>query len=155
RCSNRCAKPVLPLGSYDEPTWYHTLTATTGALWSSCTTTVRPLGKVKRVYGSAGIALAALTLAGGSARAGTTPTTNVNKPASHNACGFRVTVNPWRDGVIGQPRRRGAGNATGASHAARRARTALSVDVRTRWDAVRGQGRTSRLSSVSHGTSTP
>ena len=23
-----------------EPTWYHTLTATTGCLWSSCTTTV-------------------------------------------------------------------------------------------------------------------
>lgn len=49
RCSNRCAKPVLPAGSSPEPMWYQMLTATTGALWSSCTTTVRPLGRVKRV----------------------------------------------------------------------------------------------------------
>ncbi len=32
RCSNRCAKPVLPAGSSAEPTWYQIETATTGAL---------------------------------------------------------------------------------------------------------------------------
>ena len=31
--------------------WYQTLTATTGALWSSLTTTVSPFGSVKRVNG--------------------------------------------------------------------------------------------------------
>ena len=45
KCSNRCANPVLPGFSFFEPTWYHTLMATIGALWSSCTMTVRPLSK--------------------------------------------------------------------------------------------------------------
>src|ERR1017187_1822808 len=42
RCSNRCANPVLPGRSFFEPTWYQTLTATMGALWSSGTTSVSP-----------------------------------------------------------------------------------------------------------------
>ena len=42
RCSNRWAKPVRPAGSSFEPTWYQTDSATTGALWSSWTTTFRP-----------------------------------------------------------------------------------------------------------------
>ena len=46
RCSKRCAKPVLPRFSFFEPTWYQTLTATIGALWSSWTTTVRPFERV-------------------------------------------------------------------------------------------------------------
>src|SRR3546814_6460929 len=44
RCSNRCAKPVLPWGSFLDPTRYHTDTATTGALWSSWTIT-RKIGR--------------------------------------------------------------------------------------------------------------
>jgi hypothetical protein len=47
RCSNRCAKPLRPAGSSLLPTWYQTLTATIGALRSVCTTTRRPLGRVK------------------------------------------------------------------------------------------------------------
>ena len=47
RCSNRCAKPVRPAGSSFEPTLYQMLTATTGALRSSWTTTRRPLASVK------------------------------------------------------------------------------------------------------------
>ena len=35
KCSNRCAKPVLPFGSSFDPTLYQTVTAATGALWSS------------------------------------------------------------------------------------------------------------------------
>ena len=31
KCSNRCAKPVLPRCSLREPTWYQRFTATTGA----------------------------------------------------------------------------------------------------------------------------
>src|SRR5258708_39329641 len=46
RCSNRWAKPVRPGGSSLEPIEYQMLTATTGALWSSWTTTRRPLGRV-------------------------------------------------------------------------------------------------------------
>ena len=42
RCSKRCANPVLPFGSCFEPTPYQIDTATTGALRSSCTSTVRP-----------------------------------------------------------------------------------------------------------------
>src|SRR6266446_10195605 len=51
RCSNRCANPVFPGFSFFEPTWYQMLTATMGALWSSCTITVRPLSSTKRSYG--------------------------------------------------------------------------------------------------------
>ena len=51
RCSNRCAKPVLPFGSSFDPTLYQTLTATTGALWSSWTITVSPLASLKVVCG--------------------------------------------------------------------------------------------------------
>src|SRR5690606_32900411 len=51
RCSNRWAKPVEPLGSSLEPTLYQTDTATTGALRSSCTSTVRPLSSWKRFHG--------------------------------------------------------------------------------------------------------
>src|SRR5689334_17324006 len=67
RCSNRWAKPVLPCGSFLEPTWYQGLTATTGDLWSSCTSTVRPFFSTNLVYGMSGIgmsALAALAAAG-------------------------------------------------------------------------------------------
>ncbi len=42
-CSNKWAKPVLPFGSSLEPTLYQVLIATTGALRSSWTMTVRPL----------------------------------------------------------------------------------------------------------------
>src|SRR5262245_30163026 len=42
RCSKRWAKPVLPGFSFLLPTWYQTLTATIGALWSSWTTSVSP-----------------------------------------------------------------------------------------------------------------
>ncbi|MNY24417.1 hypothetical protein D3C86_1581290 [compost metagenome] len=51
RCSNRCANPVDPLGSSLEPTLYQTDTATTGALRSSWTSTVRPLSSWKRFHG--------------------------------------------------------------------------------------------------------
>ena len=42
RCSKRWANPVRPGFSFLEPTWYQTLTATMGALWSSWTTSVSP-----------------------------------------------------------------------------------------------------------------
>src|SRR3546814_20911823 len=51
RCSNKWANPVLPGGSFFEPTWYQMFTATSGAAWSSCTTTVRPLGRTQVVDG--------------------------------------------------------------------------------------------------------
>src|SRR5262245_3925368 len=44
-CSKRCAKPVLPGTSCFDPTSYQRLTATTGARWSSATTTRRPLSR--------------------------------------------------------------------------------------------------------------
>ena len=43
KCSNRCAKPVLPRCSLREPTWYQRFTPTTGTEWSSWTRSVRPL----------------------------------------------------------------------------------------------------------------
>ena len=46
-CSKRCAKPVRPGASRPVPTWYQTYTATSGSEWSSCTTTLSPLGRVK------------------------------------------------------------------------------------------------------------
>ncbi|MBP1769484.1 MAG: hypothetical protein H6P96_102 [Candidatus Aminicenantes bacterium] len=46
RCSKRWAKPVLPATSFFEPTWYQTLKATMGALWSSWTIKVNPLSRV-------------------------------------------------------------------------------------------------------------
>src|SRR3546814_15143909 len=51
RCSNRCAKPLRPAGSFLLHTPYQMLTATIGALWSSCTITVRRLGRVNSWYG--------------------------------------------------------------------------------------------------------
>jgi hypothetical protein len=51
RCSNRWAKPVLPGLSFLDPTWYHTFTATMGALWSSLTIRVRPLSRTNLVKG--------------------------------------------------------------------------------------------------------
>src|SRR3954470_11618429 len=44
-CSNRCAKPVLPLTSCFEPTLYQTFTAATGARWSSEMIKRSPLGR--------------------------------------------------------------------------------------------------------------
>src|SRR5688572_2384752 len=41
-CSKRCANPVRPGGSLAEPTWYHRLTATIGAVWSSESVTNNP-----------------------------------------------------------------------------------------------------------------
>jgi hypothetical protein len=46
----------LPRFSFFEPTWYQTLTATIGALWSSWTSTVRPLDRTNFSYGTSGIA---------------------------------------------------------------------------------------------------
>src|SRR5207342_3777051 len=57
RCSNRCAKPVRPVGSSFEPTWYQMATDTTGALRSVCTITRRPLDKVNDSYGMSSSAL--------------------------------------------------------------------------------------------------
>src|SRR5258708_33667744 len=57
RCSKRWAKPVRPGFSFFEPTWYQVLTATTGVLWSSCTSTVRPLGRTNLVYLMSGIGI--------------------------------------------------------------------------------------------------
>src|SRR5260221_7537178 len=51
RCSNKWAKPSLPLGSSLDPTLYQTVTAATGALWSSWTTTVSPFLRRKTVCG--------------------------------------------------------------------------------------------------------
>ena len=48
-CSNRCANPVRPGRSSDEPTWYQVFTATTGTEWSSCRSTCSPLGSVNVV----------------------------------------------------------------------------------------------------------
>ena len=45
-CSNRWAKPVRPTSSSLEPTWYQTLTATSGIEWSSWRMTSRPLDRV-------------------------------------------------------------------------------------------------------------
>jgi hypothetical protein len=45
------AKPVFPSCSSFEPTWYQTLTATMGALWSSCTIRVKPLSRTVLVKG--------------------------------------------------------------------------------------------------------
>ena len=45
RCSNRCAKPVRPGFSRADPTWYQTLTATCGTLWSSCRMTREAVGQ--------------------------------------------------------------------------------------------------------------
>src|SRR3954464_1403873 len=44
-CSKRCAKPVRPGGSFADPTWYHRLTATIGAVWSSESVTKSPFDK--------------------------------------------------------------------------------------------------------------
>src|SRR4051812_38047291 len=57
RCSNRCAKPVLPGFSFLDPTWYQVSMATTGVLWSSCTSKVRPLDRTNFVYGICGIGM--------------------------------------------------------------------------------------------------
>src|SRR5213082_3549155 len=43
-CSKRCAKPVRPDRSFADPTWYHRLTATIGAVWSCDMVTNNPLG---------------------------------------------------------------------------------------------------------------
>src|SRR6185312_16867093 len=57
RCSNKCAKPVLPGFSFLEPTWYQVFTATIGALWSSCTSTVSPFFRTNFVYLMSGIGI--------------------------------------------------------------------------------------------------
>src|SRR5882672_5229872 len=64
RCSNRWAKPVLPGFSFLDPTWYHVFTATMGALWSSCTSTVRPLLSTNLVYLMSGMGMLTLAVAG-------------------------------------------------------------------------------------------
>src|SRR5215208_4633263 len=56
-CSKRWAKPVRPGDSFFEPTWYQTLTPTTGVEWSSWKMTLSPLGRKNCEYligGSAG-----------------------------------------------------------------------------------------------------
>src|SRR6476661_9750210 len=71
RCSNRWAKPVLPGFSFLEPTWYQVSMATTGVLWSSCTSTVRPLARTNFVYGIWGMGISiAAGRTGAVARAG-------------------------------------------------------------------------------------
>src|SRR6185295_929416 len=52
RCSKRCAKPVRPVFSRAEPTWYHMFVETSGTVWSSWRITVRPFDSVNSVYGS-------------------------------------------------------------------------------------------------------
>src|ERR1041385_7137089 len=63
RCSNRCAKPVLPGFSFFDPTWYQVFTATMGALWSSCTSTVRPFLSTNFVYLMSGMGMLTLLAA--------------------------------------------------------------------------------------------
>jgi hypothetical protein len=63
RCSKRWAKPVRPGRSFFEPTWYQTFTATMGALWSSCTTSVSPFWSRKVVKGMSGISWASAPVA--------------------------------------------------------------------------------------------
>src|SRR4029077_4303811 len=52
RSSNRGAKPVRPVFSRAEPTWYHMFVETSGTVWSSWRITVRPFESVNSVYGS-------------------------------------------------------------------------------------------------------
>ena len=72
RCSKRWANPVLPGRSFFEPTWYQTLTATMGALWSSWTMRTRPFGSTKRWKAIFGVSMpgAAATGVDLAARAG-------------------------------------------------------------------------------------
>src|SRR4051794_4463479 len=60
RCSNKCANPVLPGFSFFDPTWNHVFTATIGALWSSCTSTVSPFFSTNLVYLTSGIGILTL-----------------------------------------------------------------------------------------------
>src|SRR5262249_25826266 len=46
-CSNKCRNPVRLRGSIRKPIRYITSTTTTGAAWSSLTTTRRPLGSFR------------------------------------------------------------------------------------------------------------
>ena len=57
RCSKRWANPVLPGRSFFDPTWYQTLTATMGALWSSWTMRTRPFGSTKRWKAILGVSI--------------------------------------------------------------------------------------------------
>src|SRR5690606_21140081 len=43
-CSKRCANPVRPGRSCDEPTWYQMFVAIVGVVVSRCRITVRPFG---------------------------------------------------------------------------------------------------------------
>src|SRR5471032_529284 len=76
RCSNRWAKPVVPVFLFFEPTWYQVLTATTGVLWSSWTSTVRPFFSTNLVYGISGMAISDLTDLAGSAACSVPPADN-------------------------------------------------------------------------------
>src|SRR5512143_1165453 len=69
RCSKRWAKPVLPATSFFEPTWYQTLKATIGALWSSWTIRVSPLSRTNFWKGTS--ILATWAARNGAARAKT------------------------------------------------------------------------------------
>src|SRR5690606_13987730 len=95
RCSNRWAKPVERLGSSFDPTLYQTDTATTGALRSSWTRTVRPLSSWKRFHGMStraissdtgaprrGSAWAAVTVAAAAAGAAITGVLTASRAAS-------------------------------------------------------------------------
>src|SRR5207237_3069323 len=63
KCSNRCAKPVFPGFSFFDPTWYQVFTATMGALWSSCTSTVSPFLRTNLVYLMSGMGMLMLPAA--------------------------------------------------------------------------------------------
>ena len=71
-CSKRCAKPVRPRFSSPEPTWYQTLVVAMGTEWSSCTISVRPLGRVSMVYGTLSLRRLSDGLAGDAEREGET-----------------------------------------------------------------------------------
>src|SRR5512146_76626 len=67
-CSNRCANPVLPTTSCLEPTLYQTLTATTGARWSSATMRRRPLARRSSLNSTTGTGMRRESSGGGGLR---------------------------------------------------------------------------------------
>src|SRR6185437_10455354 len=68
RCSNKCAKPLFPLCSSRAPTSKSMVSVTTGRVWSSESTTRKPLASVNWVNLIWGTAIAALA---GAAAGGT------------------------------------------------------------------------------------
>src|SRR5471032_172624 len=92
-CSNKCANPLLPGTSSPEPTWYQTLTATSGMLGSGARITSSPFGSLyfsNGIFGSSACA-----------RCGVATRANVNRARfmGRNVAPAVITIQRGGDGT--------------------------------------------------------